>query len=530
MSNKKSTIKEEAVNSYDTLPYPPYSFPATHIGRLGAIGRVFGLTTVDPSKARVLELGCGVGVNIMAMAQLFPEAEFVGIDSSKKQIDAGLKAVKVTGLKNVRLIEADFSNLDEDLGKFDYIIVHGIYSWVPDSVKEAILRIGSKNLNPGGVTYVSYNCLPGWRMRGALRDMMLMHTAGIPDVLAKVAQSKALVKFLAESCAQETPYGKYLSQELDLISKCDDSYIAHDFLETENDALYFSDFLKAAAKEGLLYLGDAEPSTMVTDNLPAEAAKTLKSLNLNLLATEQYIDFVRNRMFRSTLLCHKDAKLNRNIDATRLESLNITSLIALKQSHKDGQPAVFVGVGGTELSVSEPATAAIFEIIAKQGKASVSVKDVLAEALPVVSKLTKSTDENAVKSLVGQVLIHGYFKKMLDFALGALSTCTTISENPLALPLARIQASEGLRISSNRLEMLNADPYVAKLLTLCDGTRDKKALIDAMSASLEKKEYQLNENNQPITDAKRAKLVVEKLYEGSIQNLTQLGLLISKTS
>ncbi|NBS53046.1 MAG: methyltransferase domain-containing protein [Spartobacteria bacterium] len=530
MSNKKSTNKEEAVNSYDTLPYPPYSFPATHIGRLGAIGRVFGLTTVDPSKARVLELGCGVGVNIMAMAQLFSEAEFVGIDSSKKQIDAGLKAVKVTGLKNVRLIEADFSKLDEDLGKFDYIIVHGIYSWVPDSVKEAILRIGSKNLNPGGVTYVSYNCLPGWRMRGALRDMMIMHTSGIPDVLAKVAQSKALLKFLAESCAQETPYGKYLAQELDLISKCDDSYIAHDFLETENDALYFTDFLKAAAKHDLNYLGDAEPSTMVTDNLPAEAAKTLKSLNLNLLATEQYIDFVRNRMFRSTLLCHKDAQLNRNIDPSRLESLNISSLIMLKQAYKDGQPAIFVGAGGVELSIAEPATATIFEMIAKQGKTSLSVEELLKESIPLVSKILKATDEAAIKSLISQILLQGYFKKMLDFTLGALSTCTTKSENPQSLPLARLQVSEGLRVSSNRLEMLNADPYVAKLLTLCDGARDKKTLIAAMVESLDKKEYQLNENNQPITDAKRAKLVVEKLYDGSIQNLTQLGLLVSKAS
>ena len=223
--------ESKVTNSYDEMPYPGYTFPNTHIGRLAAIGRLFSLEAADPRTARVLELGCGSGMNMVAMAQLFPEAQFLGVDASGRQIEDGSAAIAATGLTNVELRHADISELGEDIGTFDYIITHGIYSWVPPHVKDAILRLSKERLNPGGIAYVSYNCLPGWRMRGALRDMMLMHTAGIEDTRGKVAQAKALIKFLAESCSEEAAYGKYLRQELEMLRVADDSYIAHEFLE-----------------------------------------------------------------------------------------------------------------------------------------------------------------------------------------------------------------------------------------------------------------------------------------------------------
>ena len=121
---------------------------------------------------------------------------------------------------------------------------------------------------------------------------------------------------------------------------------------------------------------------------------------------------------------------------------------------------------------------------------------------------------------------------MVDFNIGsvAASASSASSEKPESLPLARWQASNGQRVSSPRLDMLTADPYVAKLITLCDGSRDRKALISAMVEAHEKKEYQLNENDQPVTDAKRAKQIIESLFAGSIQNLANLGLLLPQAA
>lgn len=517
------------LNAYDTMPYPAYSFPVTHIGRLGAIGRIFGLAAAEPENARVLELGCSSGLNTLAMAQLFPQAEFVGVDYSARQIQDAEAALAATGLTNVRFIEADIASLGEDLGKFDYIITHGIYSWVPQHVKDAIMSISRENLKPEGIAYISYNVLPGWRMRGALRDMMLMHTAGIADVPGKVAQSKALIKFLAESCAEDTPYGKYLRQELELLKSVDDAYIAHDFLETDNDALYFSDFLKTSTGAQLQYLGDAEPATMIVDNLPKQAADTLKSLNLNLLATEQYMDFVRNRMFRSSLLCHAGVPLNRNIDPKNLEGLYVSSLVSLKQAYAEGQPAIFVAAGGGELNVAEPITADIFSRVAELRGASKPVAEIVEETAQAFAERFADKDPEAVRADLGRILVQGYFRKMVDFAVGPSSRRAAVAplEHPEALPLARWQAAQGKRVSSPRLEMLNTDPFVGKFITFCDGTRDRSALIEAMTDALDKKEYQLNENNQPVTDPDRARFIIEKLYDGSLENLRRLGVVVA---
>lgn len=516
----------DITNAYDTLPYPSYSFPATHVARLGGIARLFSLAAAAPAKAKVLELGCASGLNLIAMAQVYPDAEFVGVDYSARQIDEANETMNSSGLKNVKFLCKDIATLrDENLGTFDYIIVHGIYSWVNSATQQAILDICNKTLNPQGVAYVSYNTLPGWGMRGALRDMMLIHTAGISDILGKVAQAKALIKFLAESTAEESPYGKYLHQELDMLAKVDDSYIAHDFLEENNTPLYFNDFLKSAAEKNLLYLGDADPSSMVIDNLPEGPAKTLKDLNLNLLATEQYMDFLRNRSFRSTLLCHADNKLIRSVDPATLTDLEVTSLITLKEPWGNKNRAVFLGANGVELTVNDPITAELFTQVAALGSTSKVCRDLLEAVVVALPSSIEIKDAEAARADIGRILINGYFKKMVDLTLGPVSLRRASGSNPEALPLARWQASKGMKVSTPRLDMINADQFVGKLLTLCDGTRDREAIIQAMAESLENKEFVLNENNKPITDPNRARKVIEALYPGVINNLSQAGII-----
>jgi methyltransferase-like protein len=96
--------------------------------------------------------------------------------------------------------------------------------------------------------------------------------------------------------------------------------------------------------------------------------------------------------------------------------------------------------------------------------------------------------------------------------------------------LAHWQAAEGIRVSSTRLDMLTVDQFVGKLVMLCDGTRDREAITSGLVEAVEKKEFVLNENNQPITDSNRLKVVIEQLYDGAIKNLQTLGLLIPQAS
>lgn len=519
-----SQTKESS--AYIKLSSPPRSFPSTHIGRLGAIGQIFNLHTADPAKARVLQLGCSQGFNLLAMAQLFPSTEFVGVNCGDKPTDYANQALEATGLSNVKFLDEDILNISADLGKFDYIITQEIYSSVPENLKDAILRISSENLNRNGIALISYNCLPGWSMRGALRDMILMHTAGISNASEKISQSKALIRFLAESCFEETSYGKYLRQELDLFSNAHDSYVAHNLLGSFNDALYFRDFLESAAKHKLLYLGDSDPSTMIVDNLPRQAAETLKALQIDLISKEQYMDFVRNRMFRSTLLCHSGSAINRNIEPLKILDFQLTSLALLKSRHTSTAPAIFRNQDGVELIVSDDLTASILELVAGTCTVPRKVKDIINDCLPIVERNNNLNENPALLLTICQILLQAYFRKMIDFSITNCTRPYLAHDKPEALPLARWQASTGNHLSTTSLNMLKPDQLIAKLVTLCDGSRSRIDIVSSLIQAVESNELVIRENNQPITNCDRLNQVVEGLYDGGIRELYRLGVLI----
>jgi cyclopropane fatty-acyl-phospholipid synthase-like methyltransferase len=151
--------------SYDDLPYVSHPFPQTHPARLGAVARIFKLTAPDLSRARVLELGCAAGGNLIPLAARHPDAYFLGVDLSQRQIEEGQQRVAALGLSNINLRRQSLTDLWSKDGGFDYIICHGVYSWVPEQVRDAILRIARENLAPNGVAFISYNVQPGWRLR-----------------------------------------------------------------------------------------------------------------------------------------------------------------------------------------------------------------------------------------------------------------------------------------------------------------------------------------------------------------------------
>lgn len=126
-------------NSYDDLMYESKAFSQTAINALEARARMMGLKPAA-AKAKVLELGCSMGGNIITQALYYPDAEFVGIDLSGRQVAQGNAIIEKMGLKNVRPEEKDILTIDESFGKFDYIIVHGIWSWRLTQLKTKFFR------------------------------------------------------------------------------------------------------------------------------------------------------------------------------------------------------------------------------------------------------------------------------------------------------------------------------------------------------------------------------------------------------
>ena len=198
-----STAEE---TSYDEVPYDSNPFPQTHPDRLATLATLFGMTPPPPSQARILELGCAAGGNLIPHALNHPEANVVGVDLSARQIADGQQIVDALKLENIKLLHKSITDIDKDFGEFDYIICHGVYSWVPDDVQEHILRIFKDNLSADGVAYVSYNTFPGWHMRGMIRHMMRYHVQQFADPNMQIKQARALHTFLSENVpAERTP-------------------------------------------------------------------------------------------------------------------------------------------------------------------------------------------------------------------------------------------------------------------------------------------------------------------------------------
>jgi hypothetical protein len=192
-------MSEAATTSYEEVPYPDYIHQYTHPGYVGAVAALFDMRPADPARCRVLELGCCAGANLIPMAYDLPGSEFVGIDLSPGQIDRGRQAVTALGLTNIDLRQGSILDVDHRFGRFDYIVCHGVYSWVPAEVREAIFAVCKANLAIDGVAYVSYKTYPGWHLRGMIRDMMFFHARPFGDPAEGIRQARALVTFLAQA-------------------------------------------------------------------------------------------------------------------------------------------------------------------------------------------------------------------------------------------------------------------------------------------------------------------------------------------
>lgn len=475
-------------SSYDAVPYESFPFPQTHPDRLATVARLLGLQAPPVPRCRVLELGCAGGGNLVPMAVALPDAQFVGVDLSAVQVAQGQRLIETLGLRNVSLHAASITDLGADLGEFDYILCHGVYSWVPDAVQQAILRVCKERLAAAGVAYVSYNTLPGWRMRGMVRDLMRYHAMPFDDPAQRVAQARAILDFLARSVRTENDaYGMLLQSELKGLQGAADYYILHEHLEDINEPIYFHEFAARAARQGLLYLGEADFSAMLTSNFAPEVNDTLRRIAPDLIRQEQYMDFLRNRTFRQTLLVHDGAPVQRSVVPARVRDLWIASPLRPVQEQPDLAADVaqsYRAPDGGTLTTPNAVTKAAMGLLAERWPAATAFGDLLRDALARLRPLDVraaapglGADETLASDLL-QCQAAGLVElrtRLSDFVVAP-------GRRPVASALARWQARQGLPgVTSLRHETVAIDPTVARLLPLLDGSRDRSAICRSVA-------------------------------------------------
>lgn len=482
-----------AQSSYDEVPYPVLSYAQSHPDRLATLATMLGMDPAPVTRCRVLELGCASGGNLIPMAYGLPESEFVGLDASTYQITEGEAAVAALGLRNITLRQGDILETPAELGQFDYIIAHGIYSWVPSPVREKILAICRQHLAPNGVAYVSYNTYPGWHMLGLMRDMMLYRTRRETEPLKRVSQGRAFLDFLAEAIpAENSGYGSFIQGYVEFLKGGEgkparaDAGLLHDELEQINQPFYFHQFAERAAAHGLQYLGEAEFRTMLPGNFPPEVTKKLGQLAQDLIEMEQYMDFLRNRSFRQTLLCHQEVTLQRKMNPQRLPLFSMASR-ALPESAQPDIYSVsiekFSAVDGAVLTTDHPVTKAAMLYLA----------EVWPQAVPFTTLLTTArarlgahaTEELHVDAqLLGLNLLtsYGYSGNLMEFHLHAPDVVLEVSERPVASPVARLQAQSGSLTTNLRHERVYLDELDRYLLLQLDGSHTQTDLLEALLA------------------------------------------------
>ncbi|MDU4104046.1 class I SAM-dependent methyltransferase [Veillonella sp.] len=308
ISEKLQGDIDELKNSYDSFLYVSKPFSSTNINNLQAKAKMYGLNPVPLKGARVLELGASCGGNIVPQALYYPETTFTGIDLSGVQVKHGNDIINSIGLKNVTLLEKDILDIDESFGTFDYIIVHGIWSWVPDVVKDKILSICNVNLSDNGIAYVSYNTYPGWKRLEQLRDIMLYSEkrAKDQDLLERTLYTKSVLKMVADTMNiddRSRAQSAYKINNIHNVLNSNDYYVAHEYLEAFNDPVYVSDFIERARKHGCAYIGDEVLQRSFITWLADDVTNNIRTLSHdNYVDKEQFYDYVYDTQFRMSLL------------------------------------------------------------------------------------------------------------------------------------------------------------------------------------------------------------------------------------
>ncbi|WP_052807907.1 class I SAM-dependent methyltransferase [Methyloterricola oryzae] len=464
--------------SYDQIPYPSLPFPQTHPDRLATLAALFGMKPPPVAGCRVLEIGCASGGNLIPLAEQIPGVECVGVDLSDRQIAEGKRIVDSLGYQSIRLVAGSVEDIDASLGAFDYILCHGVYSWVPGSVQEAILRVCRERMQPEGITYISYNTLPGWRMRSMIRDLMRHHALAFPSPQQQVAQARAILDFLARAVpAENSAYGTLLQQELAGLSEVPDAYIFHEHLEEVNEPVYFREFVERATRNGLKFLAEADFASMLASRFPPEVAETVCRIAPDIIGREQLMDFVCNRTFRQSLLIHSHRPVDRTVTNQRIDGLWLACPLQIPATEPDlaGRSAEsFLLGGGACLTASHPLTKATLHELAAHWPRPLPFGELVRKAQARLGS-TGDADTAAVELLRAD-LMRAYSAGLLTLHSSAPPVQSRPDARPKASPLALLQAAEGRPVTSLLHQQVRLDDAARTLLSWLDGATSRERL------------------------------------------------------
>jgi len=456
-------LSTPAQNTYDEFRYNNLPILQTHPGRLWVLAKLAGLEPAPVETCRVLELGTSEAANITGMAVTLPGAHFTGVDLAGEPLARGQRVIDDLGLRNVRLLRMNLLEIDESLGKFDYILTHGIYGWTPPEVGAKVLEIAQRCLTPDGIAFVSYNTHPSGHIRRLVRDMMLYHAGRFENPVERLQHARAFLKVLALGRPEPDPFDAAAADYARVLLEHTDSALFHDDLAPVYEPVYFHEFVAHAKANGLHYVGEASGYD-TPRNLQAEALETVRGMAAgDAIAEQQYLDFLRMRGFRKSLLCRQERDLETEWSAGR-----IVGCYATTAANEDPDGA-FSSADRIRLTTTHPVP---IEYMRR-----------LIESRPLALRVGPEEAHVALE----------LFKVGIIELQASPGMSAVAGDQPRASALVRYQAAHGqspvTTLSHRAIEIEGEE--ARRMLTLLDGSRDREALREAMGCTRERLDTEL---------------------------------------
>ncbi len=469
---------------YNEIPYIFQADARTYPGKTGALALLYGLDAKPLEKARILDLGCAQGANILPIAERFPGAYCVGLDLSQDQISQGKAMIQSLKLKNIELLCSDFQKLQFAPQSFDYIIAHGLFSWIPSDLQGPLIKTIQHYLAPQGLAHISFNTLPAWSLRLALKDYLTNLTENLPSYTQKVDSAYAFLQGLQEPCLQNMRWQSFLGSDINLILKQNKHYIAHEFLEPHNNPIHYKDFHKLCQREGLQILGESQLRRHILNQLDAPVQAFYKNLASNELEYNTLYDFLNFRTFRNMLVCHEGVTLEENPLPSSFSKLYVSSALKPENTATGlgaSQSLHFSGQGA--LSVAKPLDKALLLSLAEAYPNNLSLEELLKKTAFYLEKQGYTFEAESIMDIVG-FLFYGYTKNQIDFWTHPLDIQSTLKGTVSARPLNRYLAKHTTHpLVNEHYEMIHINDQQKTVLSALDGTHSLHTLAKSLNLS-----------------------------------------------
>jgi SAM-dependent methyltransferase len=462
------------MSDYDHLPYLSLPIAFTQPSHLAGLAALHGSGPCpDPERAHVLELGCASGGNLLPLAARWPKARFLGVDLSARQIADGNRRIRYFHLENATLEKADLADLRLPARSFDYVICHGVFSWVPSTVQGAILRLIGHCLGDSGVAAISYNVFPGWHLRNPVKDILRFYARTDGDIQERVARARAALAAL-DTYTGPAAYGALLRAEARQLAKIPSSYILGEFLTEHNHPIQFGDFLTAAAEHGLEFICEADLDAGARSALTREGAHYVDRLAKNdPLRASQELDFLSGRPFRRTLLRKRSAGRSPVLpSAAYLGGLHMAARLRPDPKRISDGRVTYVDRYGQPVSTRVPMIAKALARLSQAYPATLSVAALAAES-------------GAAQARIAQTLLELVCRGGAVLSALPIEVGRETDPRPKVWSFARAEAAMGLPGVTSLHHVTVALPRIgAAIASMSDGTRSSSELTSWLAAEI----------------------------------------------